>query len=567
MGIKAFARSIWGFIKNKVTSAGDKGLQEVINGCVSSLSTLTKNIGSGDEVALFNGVLAAFKEMMASEEFEKFCSDHKGAKKGLAGFFAFIKDCLSGIQKIDKDNVDGEDAEKVVKVLYGVKRYGVRGSRVNAFLPPCNDLYGACTGLTGDCNSYFESASSRLESLVVADKDSFCRYIRDIYSDLVNMCRFELSGKGKAAAAWYTKYGEKKNKYETNDTIVKAVLAVCDYKSNRGFVKRFLKFKGKTKWQKLQALVIEAKEYGIDLGVLDDQGNLLVENSTLGLDTPSEEPNPVKLFNEQNKEKVGNSNKNKNKGDIKSNDNNNDAPPNSSYSYMLRAVYPPDDQGKSNIKFDDGQNKRKSNDNNGDNNKKDTENSFSIFENPGDTDPQDNKEKPISIFETPDDTEGDQDKEKFSYNVKNKDKEFIKGSNPYANISLDFKFKGDQDKGGDNKKNEDEENIVFSNLNVSSRPSRGKPEDIQNYSILKLDEKGNIVSGNINEEKFDNNKKKENEEYTTSSIFDDFTPDDNDKDNKKKKKEDVGEEDENNKKKKKENDDDDNENKEKEGED
>ncbi len=330
---------IWDSIKNKVVHAGsavvgaaksvkkgvgsvaggakniilrrNKKLQEVIDDCVGSLTRLPSMTGEVTNVKiaeadLLNGALEAFQTMRGKNEFKEFVSGHSSGEKGFAGFANFLNNQLNGVEKLEVKELNNNEKAldealdmmkmKVLPVLSRVKKYSGVGSRVNAFVGPCKVLYGMVADFgtpkgSKAVSSYFGKACEHLRSAAAKkskEEKGFCKSMCDAYDAVCKMCKYEKLGKkgdkkeGTASGKWYSVYSEDKIKAE--DDKIKAVLAICDdkYKSERGFAKRFLKFKGQTKWQELRTLVEKAKNNGIRIGVLDKDGKLVMKQYSGG---------------------------------------------------------------------------------------------------------------------------------------------------------------------------------------------------------------------------------------------------------------------------------------------
>ena len=237
--------------------------------------------------------------MVSSGPFVNFITECGSAKKkGFAGFANFLYDQISainteygGVNEYNSEDYNAGDA--ILRVLYKVEKYDSVGSRVKAFILPCKKLYSMANSiddsLLGNSESYFVKAVNYLSSAASADTaESFRNLMCDVYGLVCRMCRFETLGKkgdnGKQTASvkWYSEYG-KGSENKADDDKIEAVLAICDdkYKSDRGFAKRVLRFKGQTKWQKICKLAEKAKENGVKIKALNDEGKLVVENSTV----------------------------------------------------------------------------------------------------------------------------------------------------------------------------------------------------------------------------------------------------------------------------------------------
>lgn len=296
--------SVAGKAKNIILRR-DEGLQEVINDCVKSLNELL-NSEQKDKITLLNGVLKAFRGMMGTDKFENFYRGCGSTKKGFAGFAKLLSDYIGkdsnpmkGVESINKSNVEGKVGDTVLRILSRVERYGGFGSRVNAFIGPCKKLYRAASGIGGSeedskLGSYFDKACECLSSAAsVSEEDEFgfdgngygefCGFMCDAYDAVCKMCKYEKLGKKgnkneqTASGKWYSECNGK----TTYNEKIEAVLAICDdeYKSDRGFAKKYLKFKGQTKWQKLRAFVAKAKKNGMKISVIGSSGKLSVGGS------------------------------------------------------------------------------------------------------------------------------------------------------------------------------------------------------------------------------------------------------------------------------------------------
>ena len=312
--------SVAGKAKNIILRR-DEELQGVINDCVKSLNELL-NSERKDKIILLNSVLGAFVVMIKNEKFEKFIGNHSGEKKGFAGFANFLSDQLKDVNKIEGNNNEetlGKALDrvktKVLRVLSRVKKYSGVGSRVNAFVGPCKVLYGMVADFgtpkgSKAVSSYFGKACEHLRSAAAkksGGEQGFRESMCDAYDAVCKMCKYEKLGKKgdkgtqTASGEWYSKYG--KSEIKEADVKVKAVLNICNYKSGRGFVKRF--FKGQTKWQELCTLVEKAKNNGLRIGVLVSEGDKLsVKQDIKGnVYTPGLTPTVPTYNNDENKNK------------------------------------------------------------------------------------------------------------------------------------------------------------------------------------------------------------------------------------------------------------------------
>lgn len=313
--------SIWESIKSRIVSAAKsvkegvvsvagraKGiillngkLQAKIDNCVGNLKNLPKSAEELDkgerEAFLLNSVLKAFRDMSDSDVVGNFLEGRSSEKKGFAGFVNFLKSHLENVKVLDSTkNVDGDTLDnmkiKILKVLSHVRKYSGVGSRVKDFVDPCEKLHYEIINIGADSqdekfDSYFDKASAHLKSAATkksGEGEGFRKSMCNAYDAVFKMCKYEKLGeksdgdkkKVTASGKWYNACSE--DKITTEGDKVKAVLVICNYNSDRGVFKRFLKFKGQTKWQKLQAYVAKVKNNGVKNGLINENGELIAEN-------------------------------------------------------------------------------------------------------------------------------------------------------------------------------------------------------------------------------------------------------------------------------------------------